>query len=185
MDIIISEEPCEKIKNKFEVIMNTYTKGGEIYQEYKFFVEKENIEKVCLEILIFEHQYFDHRENFAPMYDQKNYFRNNKKAFTWLNAYPDNENGEINYVLDNYDIIFHDNNGEKYPVTIKNIDNVLDEIKNINEQFQIGNEDVWYSFSSMDKKYKTYCDTMIGFIDKHLLEKQLTKEVKKNNKIKL
>jgi hypothetical protein len=185
MDIIIAQEPCETITNKFEIVMSTYTNSGEIYQSYQFLVDKKEIQRVLLEILIFEHQYFDHREHFTTMYDQKNYFKNNKGAFAWLNHYPDNENKETNYILDFYDVFYYNDKSEKYPVSIKNVDSLISEIRKINDQYQIGNENEWYSLSSMDKKYQNYCATMINFIDKCLLEKELSKEVKKNNKIKL
>lgn len=185
MDIVINTHACEKIKEKFEIVMSTYTDGGDIYEEYKFFVEKKDIQRNILEALFFQYQYFEERENFCAMYDQINYFCHNKNTFTWIHNFPENDRRETHYILEDFNVFYYDTLGDKYPVDIKNTKDLLADIHQINQDFEIGNVKVWDNLSYKDDKYKKYCDTVNTYIEKYILEHQLQNNDKKNKKLKI
>ena len=165
--------------------MDVYTQNGDVWREYKIFIEKNEIDQTVLEILFFENQYFEERSNHEAMYEQKNYFYHKNNYFNWLHAYPEDEKTELSYVLSSYELFYYDNKGEKFPVKIENKNDIIKDISQINEQFEIGNSKKWSTLFYRDKEYKNYNEAVISCIDKHLLDKKLKENNKKSRKIKV
>jgi hypothetical protein len=175
-------------KNQYKIVMNTYFGDADGYKKYKFIVDAKKIEQVILEILFVEYQFENGRGGCRNMYDQNCYFNNSshsrKEFFTWFDNYPYDSNAEQNYSLDEYTVTFFDKNSVEHKVSISKTDNIIEDIRKMNEKFKIDDYKEWDNLGSDDKKFAHYYEAVISYIEKYQLENIIEKK-EKNNKGKL
>lgn len=181
MKITIAAQKKKPHTNVFKVVLETYYGDADGDATVTRYVPEGKIKQMLAEITLVQEQ-FQGRGGCRRMYDQTNYFcmtyeayeANGEKSdgyFDWLdseNDYPYDGDGEQNYSLRSYKIHWLDSNGDAFPVTVSELDDLKKECATLNKKHRLGDYKLWEDdLPELDDRFAAYRIDAIELVKKH------------------
>ncbi len=173
MKLVRTLDVKKKIKNTYQIIMDTYWGDSDRNETYKILVKEENIFQVILEAIVLEELFYNGRgggndaENVAKHYLIEEGAKH--KKFKWLENFPYNHDMEQENTLE-YISIFYFDDSQRYKVEKVGFEGFIEEVKKFNEQQKLGEWGTWHDTQPGDTKFIDYRCGIYAMIDKALLE---------------